>query len=243
MSNLPDALKLYEVIEATWPPYATSPCGPFTIREGRGGGKRVSAATAEGPVMAEDLPAAEAAMRALGQTPLFQIREGDDALDALLDEAGYEIVDPVTMYAAAAQDIATERPPRTAAIPAWEPLRIMEEMWASGGIDANRIAVMYRASTPKTGFVSRWRDQPAGTSFLSMHDGIGMVHALEILPHQRREGVGRWLIRRAAYWVLDNGGHTLTVICTSRNEAANGLYSSLGMKVVGHYHYRQKVID
>ncbi|WP_197916793.1 GNAT family N-acetyltransferase [Thiosulfatihalobacter marinus] len=240
MTGLPDARKLYDVVEATWPPFARQDCGPFTIREGRGGGKRVSAATVEGAFDMSDIEAAEAAMRALGQGLLFQIREGDAALDAALETRGYEVVDPVTMYAAPASEIACERPPRTAAIPGWEPLRIMEEIWAAGGIGPDRIAVMHRAQGPKTGFVSRWRDKPAGTSFLAMCDGIGMVHALEILPGQRRQGVARWLMRKAAFWILDQGGHTLAVICTSRNQGANALYSSLGMKVVGEYHYRQK---
>ncbi|MEP2530211.1 GNAT family N-acetyltransferase [Shimia sp.] len=241
MTGLPDAAKMYEIVEATWPPFATTRCGPFIVRDGRGGGKRVSAATVEGVANAEDVVAAEVAMATLGQGPLFQIREGDDAFDALLESLGYEIIDPVTMYAADARDIATERPPRTAAIPAWDPLKIMEEMWASGGIGPERIDVMHRAAGPKTGFVSRWRDQPAGTSFLAMHDGVGMVHALEILPHQRRQGVARWLMQRAAFWVLENGGHTVAVICTTANTGANRLYSSLGMTVVGKYHYRHKI--
>ena len=236
--SLPSASDLYDVIEATWPAAAVSDCGPFRIREGKGGGKRVSAATSAGPFEEADIAKAEEAMRALGQTPLFQIREGDDALDAALAARGYAVIDPVTMYAAKAEDIATELPPRTAAIQAWEPLQIMREIWASGGIDAARIDVMFRASDPKTGFVSRWRDKPAGASFCAMHEGISMVHAVEILPFQRRQGVARWLMRRAAYWTLDNGGHTLSVICTNANAAANGLYASLGMTVVGQYHYR-----
>ncbi len=236
--SLPSASDLYDVIEATWPAAAVSDSGPFRIREGKGGGKRVSAATVSGGFAEGDLVAAEEAMRDLGQQPLFQIREGDEALDAALAARGYEIIDPVTMYAAKATDIATELPPRTAAIQAWEPLQIMREIWASGGIDDARIDVMFRACEPKTGFVSRWRDKPAGASFCAMHEGISMVHAVEILPFQRRQGVGRWLMRRAAYWTLDNGGHTLSVICTNENAAANGLYASLGMSVVGQYHYR-----
>lgn len=239
MIKLPDAAQMYEVVEATWPPAAKRACGPFSIRDGAGGGQRVCAATVNGTFSAADLSAAESAMRALRQAPLFQIRQGDAALDAALDALGYEVVDPVTMYAAPAADLATERPPRTAAIPAWEPLSIMQEIWQTGGIGPERVAVMHRAQGPKTGFVSRWQDKPAGTSFLAMQDGIGMVHALEILPFQRRLGVGRWLMRRAAFWVLDNGGHTLSVICTSRNEGANRLYASLGMSVVGQYHYRK----
>lgn len=236
--SLPSARDLYDVIDATWPAAATSQCGPFLIREGRGGGKRVSAATLQGTFDEADIGTAEEAMRALGQTPLFQIRDGDEALDAALEARGYAVIDPVTMYAAKAEDIATEVPPRTAAIQAWEPLQIMREIWAAGGIGEARIDVMFRAVEPKTGFVSRWQDKPAGASFCAMHEGVSMVHAVEILPFQRRQGVGRWLMRRAAYWTLDNGGHTLSVICTNDNAAANGLYASLGMAVVGQYHYR-----
>ncbi|WP_435139587.1 GNAT family N-acetyltransferase [Pseudopelagicola sp. nBUS_19] len=240
MTQLPDAKKIYEVVEATWPPFALSNIGPFTIREGRGGGKRVSAATTCHTAGQEDITSAEVAMVDLGQDLLFQIRDGDEALDGVLAKAGYEVVDHVTMYAVEAGEIATERPPRTAAISAWEPLKIMEEIWAKGGIDRARIDVMHRAKGPKTAFVSRWRDQPAGASFVAMHNGIAMVHALEVLPHQRLQGVAHWLMKRAAFWVLDQGGHTLSVICTTQNVGANRLYSSLGMHVVGEYHYRRK---
>jgi N-acetylglutamate synthase len=43
------------VLEATWPPAARHRAGPWVLRDGAGGGKRVSAATAEGPVTAADL--------------------------------------------------------------------------------------------------------------------------------------------------------------------------------------------
>ena len=174
----------------------------------------------------------------MGQHPLFMIRDGQDDLDATLRVAGYEVIDPVTMYAIDANKLTDENPPRTAAIAAWEPLQIMLEIWAEGGIGPGRIDVMNRAKGPKSGFISRWNDHPAGTSFIAMHDGIAMVHALEILPQQRRQGVAQWLMRRAAFWTLAHGGHTLSVICTTANTGANALYSSLGMQVVGHYHYR-----
>lgn len=229
---------LYDVVEHTWPAAAHQGVGPFTIRDGQGGGKRVSAATADARVTDADIPAAEEAMRGLGQRPLFMLRDGDGALDALLADRGYDIIDPVTMYACPVELLTEQRPPRTAAVPVTEPMVIMREMWATGGIDEARLNVMARAPQPKIYFISRWKDSPGGVSFLGMHKGIGMIHALEILPHQRREGLGRWLMQRAAFWVAENGGSHLSVICTTANAAANGLYSSLGMQVVGQYHYR-----
>ena len=40
----PDPAMLHAVAEATWPPAATQTLGPVTLRDGKGGGKRVSAA-------------------------------------------------------------------------------------------------------------------------------------------------------------------------------------------------------
>lgn len=238
--TLPSIETLYAVCEATWPAASEAKAGGFVIRDGKGGGKRVSAATLDGALDAIDLGAAELAMRGLNQTPLFQVREGEDGLDALLETQGYAIVDPVNVYAATVESLATELPPRTVAIPAWEPLQIMKEMWAAGGIGPERIDVMLRAKGPKTGFVSRWQDKPAGTSYAAIHEGISMLHALEIKPEQRRNGLARWAMRRLAYWTIENGGDTVSVICTEANEAANGLYRSLGMTKIGQYHYRIK---
>ncbi len=243
MTTTISAQDLYDVVDTTWPAAATHAIGCFTLRDGQGGGKRVSAATLAHDLVVDDIAEAEAGMQSLAQQPIFQIRAGDTELDAALEARGYEIVDPVVMYVIPAKELAQERPPRTAAIPAWEPLQIMKEIWEEGGIGPARIEVMKRAPMPKTGFVSRWQDKPAGTSFLGIHNGIGMVHALEILPFQRRQGVARFLMQRAAFWTIENGGSHLAVICTKANVGANRLYSSLGMTVVGEYHYRCKPAD
>ena len=71
----PDAL--FATLDATWPAAGLTRLGPWTIREGRGGGQRVSAAPADGPWQPGDIATAEAAMVALGQRPLFMLRAGD----------------------------------------------------------------------------------------------------------------------------------------------------------------------
>ncbi|CUI35570.1 GNAT family N-acetyltransferase [Cognatishimia activa] len=238
--TLPTIDKLYDVCEATWPCASQREIGGFIVRDGKGGGKRVSAATLNAPLARANYDEAEAAMDALGQSRLFQIREGEGALDQILIGRGYSVIDPVNVYAIAAKDLAIETPPRTVAIPTWEPLAIMEELWSEGGVAQERIEVMLRAAYPKTGLLSRWNDKPAGTSFVSMHDGVSMIHALEITPRQRRNGLGRWAMIRTGFWTLENGGETVSVICTQTNTAANKLYQSLGMQNIGSYHYRIK---
>jgi GNAT superfamily N-acetyltransferase len=237
---IPDVQTLYAVTEATWPPARTEVFGPVTIREGRGGGKRVSAATAARPITPEELTKAEAAMRALDQTPLFQLREGDGALDALLAAEDYEVVDPVNLYVVPVATLTVDRPPRVSTFAVWEPLEIMREIWAEGGIGPARIAVMERVTGPKTGLFGRHKDQPAATGFAAIHNGIAMVHALEVQARHRRAGMGRLMMLQAALWAQSEGAEFLAVICTKGNQGANGLYSAMGFSNVGDYHYRQK---
>ncbi|HBS48956.1 MAG TPA: GNAT family N-acetyltransferase [Rhodobacteraceae bacterium] len=230
---------LYAVLDATWPAARFTRLGPWTLREGQGGGQRVSAATAEDAVGVGDIEIAIAAMREMGQRPLFMVRAGEAALDAQLAERGLILHDPVNAYACPAEALTDIPVPRVTALRVWEPLQIMREIWAEGGIGPGRLAVMERAPQPKTAILGRINDKPGGACFVAMHQGVAMVHAIEVLPHQRRHGMAGWFMREAAVWTLDNGGHTLSVVCTRANTAANALYASLGMASVGQYHYRR----
>jgi len=232
-----DPAAMYAAIDGTWPAAAHRTMGPWTLRDGQGGGKRVSAATAARSVTAAEIAGAEAAMRAMGQRPLVMVPASEDVLDAQLAERAYPIVDPTNCYAI---DIArlTDIPiPRVTAFAIWEPLAIMEEIWAKGGIGPARLAVMERAAV-KTGILARWNEKPAGVAFAAVHDGLAMVHAVEVLAHQRRQGVAQWIMRRAAIWAAEHGADTLAVLTTEANVGANALYRGLGFEKVCGYHYR-----
>ncbi len=228
--NAPDLPRLFAVLEATWPPAARQPAGPWVLRDGAGGGKRVSAATAEGAVTAADLAAAG---------DLVMVRAGQEALDALLAQAGFHIVDPTVLYLAPIAQLA-EVPPRLTAIPSWPPLAIQRRIWADAGIGPARMAVMDRAAGPKTALLGRIRDRAAATGFVALHDRIAMVHALEVVPEFRRMGVARHMMQGAACWARDNGADWLALAVTKANEGARALYAALGMQVAGRYHYRAK---
>ena len=87
-------------MEATWPPQALHRAGPWAVRQGAGGGKRVSAASPVGDWRADDIVLAEQAQAGLGQDSLFVIWPWDEALDAALAARGYAKIDPVMGYAA-----------------------------------------------------------------------------------------------------------------------------------------------
>jgi GNAT superfamily N-acetyltransferase len=229
--------QLIRAMEATWPPAATRTLGPVMLRIGQGGGKRVSAASLAGPWTTADLDAAEAAMRDLGQEPLFQLRPAETALDAELARRGYDLVDPVLGYGAPAASLARPVPP-LAAFPHWPPLEITRSLWAESGVGPARIAVMERVAGAKAVLLARTKDRPSGAAFVAMAEGIAMLHALEIRPAFRRQGAAGHVIAAAAQWALEQGAATLALVVTEANAPARRLYESLGMTPVEGYHYR-----
>ncbi|MBT3141116.1 GNAT family N-acetyltransferase [Phaeobacter gallaeciensis] len=235
------SVRWFDVIDQTWPAADQKTVGGFTLREGQGGGSRVSAATTSADGNAIDIDAAEQAMLEMGQERLFMIRPGDEELDAQLEARGYDVVDAVTIYACPAEKLTDMDIPRVTIFTIWEPLSIMREIWAEGGIGPARLDVMERVKGPKTGLLARFNDKRGGAGFVGIHDGIAMLHALEIVPFQRKQGLAKWMMRGAAFWALDNGAETLSVMCTKANEGANALYRSLGMDPVSEYHYRHLV--
>ncbi|WP_208349214.1 GNAT family N-acetyltransferase [Pseudaestuariivita rosea] len=240
------AAALYQAIDVTWPPAALHDTGPWLVREGRGGGSRVSAATlrdydTNSPSPAEeDIHLAENGMRGIGQTPLFMVRDGEGALDQALARRGYSISKPVTLYAIPTAALAIEKPPPVTCFTVWEPLQIMCDIWAVGGIDAARIAVMDRVTTAKTGLFGRINNKPAAAGFIAMDGPIAMLHALEVLPEHRRQGLARHMMRAAAFWAQDQGAEFVSVLVTDDNTGANDLYRGLGMSPVAAYHYRER---
>jgi ribosomal protein S18 acetylase RimI-like enzyme len=226
---------LGQVMDATWPSASHRSLGPFTLRDGAGGGKRVSAASLSGDFTEADLDAAEAAMPA----PLMLIREADTALDAALERRGWRVVDPVVAYAAPVAALTADLPP-LAAFPHWPPLEIARSVWAEGGIGPARLAVMDRVQGPKAALLARTEDRPAGVAFVACHGAEAMLHALEVRPDQRRKGTGQSLLHAAANWAASEGAARLSLVVTRQNAAARALYDRLGMRVVGQYHYRMK---
>ena len=226
---------LARLMEATWPPARAWREGAFTLRNGEGGGKRVSAASCEGDWTAQDLDRLEAAM----PDPLVLIRAGEDQLDQALAERGWRVVDPVVAYGAPVAALATELPPLTA-FAHWPPLQVVASIWEEGGIGPARIKVMERVAAAKCAVLARTGDRPAGAVFVAQSGKHAMLHALEVRPPLRRQGAGEALLRAAANWAADQGAQYLSLVVTERNAAARALYDRLGMQVVGRYHYRMK---
>ncbi|MBB5222590.1 ribosomal protein S18 acetylase RimI-like enzyme [Amaricoccus macauensis] len=224
-----------EAILATWPAVELRAAGGFTLRRGAGGGNRTSAATLDG--MSGDIPAAEAAMRAWEQRPVFMIRPGEAALDADLAARGYEAYDHTRVLAASAAPLAGADPER--AFFGDMRLRVLEEVWAPGGIGPERVAVMARAPGPKIYLLGRHGDRVGGAGFAAIHGDAVVMHAVEVTPAARRTGIGAAMVRAAAAWGRERGAGRLLLAVTQANVGATALYRGLGFEEAAAYHYRR----
>lgn len=224
--------QLFKALEATWPPLTARTVGPFRVRDGAGGGKRVSAAVLDGVFSDE-------ALEAVADEPLFQVKLGQTALDQALEARGYKVLDPTILYAAPIALIA-EAPRPVSLLASWPPLAMQRQVWADGGVGPARIAVMERACAPKNAFIARFQNRVAGAGFIAIDDGIAMLHALQVEVDFRRKGVARYMARGMAHWAMQNGAETFALAVTQGNTTARGLYSQLGMTEADAYHYRER---
>jgi GNAT superfamily N-acetyltransferase len=229
---------LLAAVDATWPAAVSHRAGGWVVRDGRGGGNRVSSASPLGPEAATTIELAEAKHAELGQPPLFRLTEDDAALDAALAARGYRIAEPVVILAAPVARLTADPPDHMTSFPIWPPLTVMAALWDEGGIGPARRAVMERASGPKTAILGRTADRAAGAVFVALHGGMAMVHALHVRADWRRKGLGRNLMRAAARWAMAEGADRIALAVARANETALALYAGLGMAPAGHYHYR-----
>jgi ribosomal protein S18 acetylase RimI-like enzyme len=227
-------MELFAALLATWPAAEVRRLEPWTLRRGAGGGNRTSAATLDGPLA--DPAVAAAAMRGWGQRPLFLVRPGEGALDAVLSRGGYRLHDASVVMAAPAGALA--EPPGEAAIFCEAPPARLAELWAAAGIGPARQAVAERAPWPKVWLLGRLGDRAAGAGFVALHGTVAMLSALVVAPEARRQGLGARLTRAAAAWAAAEGAATLGLAVTRANAAARALYAGLGMAEAATYHYR-----
>ncbi|MCX8509426.1 MAG: GNAT family N-acetyltransferase [Rhodobacteraceae bacterium] len=230
-----------EALEASWPAAATHVAGGWRVRDGQGGGKRVSAATAaEEDRALTTLDVAEAAQARLGQAEVFFLTPDQQALDAALAARGYRLNDALLWYEAPLARLTEAAPERLSTFPIWPPLAIMTEIWEAGQIGPARLAVMERARGPKTSLLGRTGDRAVGAAFVALAGDLAMVHALHVEPAQRRQGQARNLMRAAAHWAAAEGAARLALVVRADNQPACALYDSLGMAASAYGHYRVK---
>ncbi|GHA48150.1 N-acetyltransferase [Amylibacter ulvae] len=226
----PDIETLYDAIDATWAPFEMREENGWIIREGRGGGKRVSAATqTEANASIEN---AERAMDALEQQRMFMIRAGFPTLEIQLARRQYSILDATLIMACETTKIAAKHPVDISQ----DPSKTQAEIWAAGGVNSERLDVMRRVSVPKACLSI----QNKAAAFAAIHDGVCMVHCVEVIESMRRQGLGKQIMQAVAEWAAQNKAHTVCILVVAANHGAKTMYEKMGLVEVGKYHYRIK---
>ncbi|MEO0682153.1 MAG: GNAT family N-acetyltransferase [Pseudomonadota bacterium] len=234
----PDETELAEAMARTWPPAAVDDASApgWRLREGRGGGKRVSAATSLGAL--DPAPLA-AILRARGETPMVQVVASETELDQRLADAGWVEVDATILYVAPAEAMAALSLPKGVRFATGTArLALLAEIWEAEGIGAARQAVMERCAAPKAILMGRTDDVAAGAAFVAAHGRLAMLHAVAVRPEHRRRGVGRALLAGAGRFGLDQGAPWVGLAVAEANETARALYDAAGMTRAARYLYR-----
>ena len=236
--TLKNSSNIFEAIDLTWPAEEFLELPEWKLRKSIKGGKRVSAATKIRESGIPDIQVAENTLAEWCQDKLFMIKAGENSLDEALKKRGYYIVDPTNIWSISSELLSMQKIPPVTAFSIFPPLAIQRELWIANGIDASRIEIMDRVKTPKTTIFGRINAKPAASAFVAIANKMAMVHALIVDHKCQRQGMGKFVMQKVGAWAHQLGAESVIVLCPKKNQSANNFYKSLGMHLIGEYHYR-----
>lgn len=229
---------IFEAIDVTWPAEKFLEIPKWKLRRSAKGGKRVSAATAIGAPDISDIKLAENKMVQWHQDKLFMIKKNEIILDEALSASGYRVIDPTNIWSISSKNLSIQKTLPVKAFTIFPPLAIQRELWRANHISPSRIEIMDRVKTHKTTIFGRINARPAASAFVAVSNKFAMVHALVVDKKCRRQGMGKFVMQKVGSWAYQMGAESVVALCTEKNCSANILYKSLGMQVIGKYHYR-----
>ena len=229
---------IFEAIDVTWPAEKFLEIPKWKLRRSAKGGKRVSAATAIGAPDISDIKLAENKMVQWHQDKLFMIKKNEILLDEALSASGYRVIDPTNIWSISSKNLSIQKTLPVKAFTIFPPLAIQRELWRANHIPPSKIEIMDRVKTHKTTIFGRINARPAASAFVAVSNKFAMVHALVVDKKCRRQGMGKFVMQKVGSWAYQMGAESVVALCTEKNCSANILYKSLGMQVIGKYHYR-----
>jgi GNAT superfamily N-acetyltransferase len=236
--TLKNGSDIFEAIDVTWPAEKFLEIPKWKLRRSAKGGKRVSAATAIGAPDISDIKLAENKMVQWHQDKLFMIKKNEIILDEALSASGYRVIDPTNIWSISSKNLSIQKTLPVKAFTIFPPLAIQRELWRENHIPPSRIEIMDRVKTHKTTIFGRINARLAASAFVAVSNKFAMMHALVVDKKCRRQGMGKFVMQKVGSWAYQMGAESVVALCTEKNCSANILYKSLGMQVIGKYHYR-----
>jgi len=222
-----------------WPAVVSQPLGEWELRASAGFTKRANSVSVHGAPdrsFVESLLAVHAFYSAQGLRPMVQVVTGstwerqfaEAGWHPMADRGGEAIVQVADLSGGHAAD------PDAVVAPT------ASDEWLSGygRVDDPNSARAVLEAPPTVGFVAVGSPVLAVGRVTVSGEWAGLS-CVEVAPTARRQGLGRRVVETALAWAESHGADKCYVQVTPDNEAALGLYRSLGF--VDHHGYRYLV--
>jgi GNAT superfamily N-acetyltransferase len=242
--------ELEETVIDAWPAAETEELDGWLLRTSGGPSHRAnSVATLDAGselALPTRIAQVEAWYQARDRLPMFQL--GPCALPAGLDDAlaerGY-LREGEAVFARATPSDALERLGRTtlechvaaSAKPAWLDIAVHQSRFAASA-DTFKGVLTRLGSRCRFALARDAQGKPCAAALgITSEDRLG-IYAMFSLPHFRRKGAGKGLVRALAQSALLDGMRDLYLLVETDNAAARALYAGAGFQDVYSYHYR-----
>jgi len=237
------ARELDPIALESWPARETEALDGWLLRFTDGFSSRansVSALAYRGSSLERSIAAAEAAYRARGLTPQFQITPATDppGLEDMLVRRGYTHRTPTLLMVADAAGVAGAVDVRVSSSVDAPFAALTREGSHSSADGDERLSILARIGHPKA-YVTAHESGIAMACGASVAIGDwASVYVMRTTPSARRRGHGRRVLRGIADWALARGASRLYLQVDESNVAAQALYARAGFREAYRYlHY------
>lgn len=240
---------LEEAAARAWPPRETLEIEGWQLRFSGGGSQRANSVQClhwTGAGLDDAIDAAEAAYRARGLRPIFQVTDIAEpaGLDACLAARGYASIDRTLLmtrsipaaaipHRASSQADAVTR--HSAATGDWRAIYLDT---LTPDRRATAPAIVAALPEPKAFFIARLDGAPAAVGLGVAEPPYCGIECMATRPALRGRGAARAVLHDLELWAAEQGATTLWLQVLEANAPARRLYEGLGFTTQGAYWYR-----
>ncbi|WP_436761941.1 GNAT family N-acetyltransferase [Streptosporangium sp. V21-05] len=231
------------LVDQAWPALQRVDAGGWTLRAADGVTKRANSVLPLGEPddLLAGIEGAEKFYADRGLPCVFSVGGGaTPGLDAALEARGYRVVDPTLIMTArlvsgepggpgeAEEKVELAEAPSQAWLDAW---------WSvDGRFGGDGLATAARILTGVPAVYASLGGEAVGRGVVQ-GEWFG-VYSMAVLPHARRRGHGRDVLRALLSHARAQGTQRAYLVVVESNTAARALYERQGFTVAGRYHYR-----
>jgi N-acetylglutamate synthase len=172
--------------------------------------------------------------------PVFRITPlSSPELNATLDEASWQTIDPSHLYAMELGDV--EADGNAEFLSPLDPKFLAVAQRLQGYDDATLAAMkalLAALTVPAVGVVLHRDGEAVASSIMAVANGIVITGNVVTDPTRRRQGLASAMMRSGLSWARGQGAKVAALNVQADNEAAKALYAGLGYTHRYDYHYR-----